>query len=274
MATTVGQHQVSTITDPADGSSMVAATMRTATNAVRTGANDHDNDSGLHLQSSVAGSRPAAGTAGRKWIDTDTLLLKYDNGVSWDDLNYLKLSGGTLTAGLTVSAGGVTVTGNSTITGTLGGLTGLTVASGGITVTGDSTITGTLGGVTTLTCDAISGLTALSVSGNISATGQVYSAGVTVQSVAGVTVNWNNGNFQALNWNSNGATITFSNPQEGAVYYLRLVVGGGTGYNLTWPAAVDWTGSALTSAPVSATTYLIRLLYDGTTYWADYTTNT
>jgi hypothetical protein len=214
-------------------------------------------------------------------------------------------AGWTAGAACTVSSGGITVTGNSTITGTLSGVTtltattltattvagtlstaaqpnitsvgslaGLTVASGGITVTGNSTITGTLSGVTTLSCTAITGVTSLSLTGNLAATGQVYSAGVTVQSVAGATVNWNNGNFQGLNWNSNGATIAFSNPQEGAVYYLRLVVGGGLGHNLAWPAAVDWTGTPLTSAPVSATTYLIRLLYDGTTYWADYTANT
>jgi hypothetical protein len=198
--------------------------------------------------------------------------------------------GWTAGAACTVSTGGLTVTAG-----------GLTVTAGGVTVTGDSTITGTLGGVTTLTATtldgtlstaaqpnitsvgtltslalsgAITGVTSLSLTGNLAATGQVYSAGVTVQSVAGATVNWNNGNFQGLNWNSNGATIAFSNPQEGAVYYLRLVVGGGLGHNLAWPAAVDWTGTPLTSAPVSATTYLIRLLYDGTTYWADYTANT
>jgi hypothetical protein len=115
----------------------------------------------------VSGSRPAAGTAGRKWLDTDTLLIKYDNGSSWDDLAYLKSTGGTVTGGVTVSAGGITVTGNSTITGTLGALTGLTVASGGLTVTGNSTITGTLGALTGLTV-ASGGIT---VTGNSTITG-------------------------------------------------------------------------------------------------------
>lgn len=144
MATTVAQHQVGTITDPADGSAMSAAVMRGVSATLRTEINAHDADPGVHLQSSVAASRPAAGTAGRKWLDTDTLLVKYDNGVSWDDLAYLKASGGTLSGALTVSSGGVTVTGNSTITGTLGGLTGLTVASGGVTVTGNSSVAGSL----------------------------------------------------------------------------------------------------------------------------------
>lgn len=197
MATTVGQHQVSTITDPADGSSMVASTLRTATSAVRTGANDHDNDSGLHLQSSVAGSRPAAGTAGRKWLDTDTLFLKYDNGVSWDDLNYLKLSGGTLTAGLTVSAGGVTVTGNSTITGTLGGLTGLTMASGtlaavDLTVSGTFTPNGltsngnlTFSGASRLIIPGSTALTLRNVGNSLDAIA-VVSDGVNIARVAGM----------------------------------------------------------------------------------------
>jgi hypothetical protein len=141
--------------------------MRAASNLVRSGTNDHDADPGLHLQSSVGGSRPAAGTAGRKWLDTDTLLIKYDTAFSWDDIPYLRSTGGTVTGGVTVSAGGITVTGSSTITGTLGGLTGLTVASGGITVTGNSTITGTLGGLTGLTV-ASGGLT---VTGNSTITG-------------------------------------------------------------------------------------------------------
>lgn len=144
MATTVAQHQVSAITDPADGSTLSASVMRGVSATLRSEINAHDADPGLHLQSGAASGRPSAGTAGRKWLDTDTLLLKYDNGVSWDDLAYLKASGGTLSGALTVSSGGVTVTGNSTITGTLGGLTGLTVASGGAAVTGNSSVAGTL----------------------------------------------------------------------------------------------------------------------------------
>lgn len=142
MATTVAQHQVGTITDPADGSAMSAAVMRGVSATLRSEINAHDADPGVHLQSSVAASRPAAGTAGRKWLDTDTLLVKYDNGVSWDDLAYLKASGGTLSGALTVSSGGITVTGNSTITGTLGGLTGLTMASGTLAAV-DLTVSGT-----------------------------------------------------------------------------------------------------------------------------------
>lgn len=164
MATTVSQHQVSAITDPADGSALSASVMRGVSSTLRSGLNAHDADAGVHLQSSVAASRPAAGEAGRKWLDTDTLLVKYDTGSTWSDLAYLKSSGGTLSGaltissgGLTVSADGITVTGNSTITGTLGGLTGLTVASGGAAVTGNSSVAGTLAvttGKTTLAATA------------------------------------------------------------------------------------------------------------------------
>lgn len=149
MATTVAQHQVSAITDPADGSALSASVMRGVSSTLRSGINAHDADPGVHLQSSVAASRPAAGEAGRKWLDTDTLLVKYDTGSTWSDLAYLKSSGGTVTGavtissgGLTVSADGITVTGNSTITGTLGGLTGLTMASGTLAAV-DLTVSGT-----------------------------------------------------------------------------------------------------------------------------------
>lgn len=214
---------------------------------------------------------------------TYTLTQTFTGGWTAGAACTVSTGGLTVTAGgVTVSAGGITVTGNSTITGTLGGVTTLTCTTvtatnlgGTLTTAAQPNIT-SVGTLTSLTMGgAITGVTSLSATGNLSANGQVYSAGVTSQAVVGatVTVNWNNGNFQGLAWNSNGTTIAFSNPQEGAVYYLRLVVGPSTGYNLTWPAAVDWTGTPLTSAPVDATTYLIRLLYDGTTYWADYTAN-
>lgn len=159
MATTVGQYQVSTITDPADSSAMVASTMRSVSSSLRTGINSHDNESGLHLQSSVAGSRPAAGTAGRKWLDTDTLLVKYDNGSSWVDLAYLKSSGGTVTGAVTISAGGIDVT---------GGITGELATAAQTNVT-------SLGTLTALTC-----------SGTITTDGLAFS-GATPKILSGAT---------------------------------------------------------------------------------------
>lgn len=120
MAQTVAQHAHSTITDPANGSSLSSSTIRTMANALRVSYNDHDSDSGIHFQSSVAASRPAAGTAGRKWFDSDTLRIYFDNGSSWDEAAYVRAAAAnTFTAAQVISAGSTT---NALIVTTTGAL--------------------------------------------------------------------------------------------------------------------------------------------------------
>lgn len=89
MATTVGQHSVAAFTSPVNGTSPIDAnTVRGNDNTVRSSYNDHDSDTGIHVQSSTLASRPAAGTAGRKWITADTAdyHLWYDDGTSWHEV--------------------------------------------------------------------------------------------------------------------------------------------------------------------------------------------
>jgi hypothetical protein len=129
MAETVAQHSVATFTTPVNGTSPIdATTVRGNDNTLRVGYNDHDADPGVHLQSSLLASRPAAGDSGRKWLTTDVAALKvyFDTGSAWSEISYLPLSGGT-------------VAGNVSITGTLG-VTGVLTATGGVVgnVTGNA----------------------------------------------------------------------------------------------------------------------------------------
>jgi len=86
MATTVAQHSVATFTSPVNGTTPIDAnTVRGNDNTIRTSYNDHDADTGIHVQSSTLASRPAAGTAGRKWItdDSGVYTLWFDDGTHW-----------------------------------------------------------------------------------------------------------------------------------------------------------------------------------------------
>lgn len=89
MAETVGQHQVSTFASPVNPDPLNADVVRGNDNTLRAEYVTHDADPGIHVQSSAIGSRPAAGSAGRKWLTTDTVggvkyaTLWYDDGASW-----------------------------------------------------------------------------------------------------------------------------------------------------------------------------------------------
>lgn len=110
MATTVSQHQQTEFTDPQNGNSPIDASEVTANdNALRTAYNAHDADTGVHVQSSVLGSRPAAGTSGRKWISVDSLSaptavrLWYDDGSTWYEADYMSNAGGTMAGSLNIT---------------------------------------------------------------------------------------------------------------------------------------------------------------------------
>lgn len=116
MAQTVGQHGVAAFTSPVDGDPLNAAVVVANDNATRGAYVDHDSDTGIHVQSSLLAARPAAGTAGRKWMTTDTgdVNMWFDTGAAWEEIAYLPSAGGTV-------AGAVTVTGIITATGGVSG---------------------------------------------------------------------------------------------------------------------------------------------------------
>lgn len=116
MATTVSAHQLAAFTTPENGTSPIDADeVTTNDNGIRTNFNAHDADTGIHVQSSVLGSRPSAGTAGRKWLSVDQataptiVKLWYDDGTNWYEATYLPSAGGTLTGDLAVQ-GAITIT--------------------------------------------------------------------------------------------------------------------------------------------------------------------
>jgi hypothetical protein len=89
MPTTIGQHTVATFTSPVNGTTPIDAnTVRGNDNTIRSSYNNHDTDPGIHLQSSTLSARPAAGTAGRKWVTADagSYKLWYDDGTRWHEV--------------------------------------------------------------------------------------------------------------------------------------------------------------------------------------------
>lgn len=111
MATTVGQHAVAAFTSPSNGDALDATIVKGNDNTLRSAYVDHDNDPGIHVQSSTLALRPAAGTAGRKWITTDIgdVRFWYDNGSTWEEV----VLAGTVPS-LTVT-GPTTLNGNTAI---------------------------------------------------------------------------------------------------------------------------------------------------------------
>lgn len=109
MPETVNQHQVGTFSSPTNGDPLDAEVVRANDNAVATDHDAHDSDPGIHLQYSTFASRPAAGTAGRKWLTLTAdgrLQLWRDNGTDWKEVT------GT-TFGLTNGQPGIHDIGNS-----------------------------------------------------------------------------------------------------------------------------------------------------------------
>ena len=112
MATTVGQHSVATFSSPVNGATPIDAnTVRGNDNTIRSGYNDHDSDTGIHVQSSTLASQPAAGTAGRKWIttgstSTENYRLWYDDGTRWHEVSNSKIDV-LVKADVTLAAGDV-----------------------------------------------------------------------------------------------------------------------------------------------------------------------
>jgi hypothetical protein len=182
MPNTIGQHAVATFTSPVNGTTPIDAnSVRGNDNTLRSSYNNHDADPGVHLQSSALASRPAAGTAGRKWLSNDTgsYRLWYDDGTAWQELTYL-------------SGGGGTISGSLLITGTLG-VTGLITASGGVLGNVTGNLTGNASTATALATartingvsfDGTANITVTAAAGTL--TGSTLASGVTASSLTSV----------------------------------------------------------------------------------------
>lgn len=163
MAQTVGQHGIAAFTNPSNGDALDANIVKGNDNSLRSAYVDHDSDPGVHVQSSLLAARPAAGTAGRKWLTTDagSVKLWFDDGSAWQEISYIPstgtptLSSLNVTGDLTVDTstlkvdsannrvGVGTATPGATldVTGTVRASDTLTVTSGGASITGTVTAT-------------------------------------------------------------------------------------------------------------------------------------
>lgn len=83
---------------------------------------------------------------------------------------------------------------------------------------------------------------------------------------AAKTIDWNNGNIQLLTLTAD-ATLTLSNPKQGAVYTLLLKQGTPGDMDVTWPASVFWgSNGAPTLSNTTGNIDIISMLYDGAHY--------
>lgn len=112
---------------------------------------------------------------------------------------------------------------------------------------------------------AISGTT-IAIAGVGIQSSQYYAA----RYAASVSINWNNGNTQAITLANDGNTLTMSNPVAGARYLLEIKQpASGSAGTITWPANVKWSGGAEpTLTATNGRTDIVALYYNGTNYAA------
>lgn len=218
MPTTVGSYSVASFTSPSNGDALDATVVKGNDNTLRTAYVSHDAEPGIHVQSSLLASRPAAGTAGRKWMTTDagSIKLWYDNGSTWEEL------------GATAAAGT---------------LTGTTLASN--VVTSSLTTVGTLG---SLTVSGTSTLAAVNMADNTLTRPVIkdYGETRTTPSISSgtLTLNLENGNVFGVSLNANITTLTIQNPPASgtAGSFTLAFTADGTLRTITWGGSVKWSG--------------------------------
>lgn len=246
MAQTVASHAVAALTSPVNGDPLSATVVLSNDNTVRAAYVDHDADPGIHLQSSALASRPAFGTAGRKWLSADTgsYRLFFDTGSAWQELSYLRTDvAGTFTQTLTVS-GSLVSTGGIQASGTVAHSI-VTSNASGITLT-SSVGTTKVNGVGSGTVSPVYGTTITDASGRWPALFQS-----SVATSAGIAISTSGGNLCFIGVNS-GGEITIGDT-SGSVYnsasdaWIRFSP---SGSSFRYPMAVN-------NATLSASTALL-----------------
>ena len=281
MAQTVGQHGVAAFTNPSNGDPLNATVVKANDNTVRGAYVDHDNDGGIHVQSSLLASRPSAGTAGRKWLTTDTGSVKlwFDTGSAWEEISYLtassNLNASNLASGTIPDArfpavlpavSGANLTNLPSSAAAAGTLTGTTLASNVVTssLTSLGTLTGlTVGGTANFQDNTVQ-------RPKLQDYGETRTA-PTISS-GSLTLNLENGNVFEVALNANITTFTISNPPaSGTAGSLTLkLTADGTARTITWGASVKWPGGTaptLTSTNNKVDVLVFVTMDAGTTYY-------
>ena len=85
----ISQHQALPTTVPIGGDGLTAAVVVATQNQISDAYNEHDADGTIHFLSGTLAQRPAFGTAGRKYVTTDTpRVIFVDTGTGWVELDY------------------------------------------------------------------------------------------------------------------------------------------------------------------------------------------
>lgn len=228
MPTTTGSHPVASFTSPVNGTSPIDANaVRNNDNALRGAYVAHDADPGIHVQSSVLASRPAASIDGRKWITTDggVMRLWIDTGSQWVE----------------VSAAGLSTAQTIALTGDVTGTISTTLATGAsiATTLADNTVTSAKivnGTIVDADINASAGIVDTKLA-TISTGGKVSNSATTATSANtnnAIVARDGSGNFSAgtitatLTGNASTAT-TAENLKSNATTGVLQVTGPGTG---------------------------------------------
>ena len=265
MAQTVGQHGVAAFTNPSNGDPLDATVVKANDNSVRGAYVDHDGDGGIHLQSSALAARPVAGTAGRKWLTTDTGSVKlwFDTGAVWEEISYVPTTGNPEFTNATLIG---TTTNNGEITGgtlspsTLNLPAGTVIGSGTLsnaTLSGTTTNSGTISGgtvsPTTLNAPSGTALTSPTVTGTANFTSATLSGGtvapttLTIPSGTTIPTHTETGTITATGSTRNGGTLS------GATLNNTTFTGTVSGLNVN-PTVVSTANVSSVTLGTSATT--------------------
>jgi hypothetical protein len=269
MPTTVGSHSVAAFVNPSNGDALDATVVKGNDNTLRTAYVNHDADPGVHVQSSVIASRPAAGVAGRKWMTTDGgVKLWYDTGSVWEEVAYLNassnLNADNLASG-TVPNARFPATLPAANGSNLTNLNASALSSGtvpdarfpatlpvlnGSNLTNVVAAAGSLTGTTLASNVVTSSLTSVGTLGSLTVTGAI-TANSTV-SIAGTTTLQQALEKVTVSATAATGTINFDALTQGVLYYTSNATGNWTlnvrGSSGTALSAVVSAGQALTIA--------------------------
>ena len=248
--------------------------------------------SDLPAASAMAGGELLPVVQGGATKKTSVASLVAGLGVSTNTPNTLvqrdasgNFAAGTITANVTGNVTGNAAT--ATALATARNINGVSFnGSADITVTAAAgTLTGTTlaSGVTASSLTSVGTLTALAMGGTISAADNVigrprltdYAETYTTPAISAgtLTIDIENGNVFRVSRNANITTLTISNPPAtgNAGSFTLIFDANGTGYTITWPAAVKWPGGTAPTITTTASRSDMFVFYTnnaGTTWYA------
>ena len=291
MPDTVGSHSVAAFTSPSNGDALDANVVKGNDNSLRTAYVAHDADPGIHVQSSLLASRPAAGTVGRKWMTTDSGSVKlwYDTGSVWEELatNLTALNASNLTSG-TVPDARFPATLPALNGSALTNLNASNLASGTVP---DARFPATLPAASAANLTNVPAANVTGTFGNLTMSGsgtanlqdgvlqrpriQDYGEVRTTPSISAgtLTLNLENGNVFGVSLNANITTLTIQNPSASgtACSFTLALTADGTLRSVTWGASVKWAGGVaptLTSTNGKVDIFVFTTWDAGTTWYA------